>query len=945
MADVHIQPKALLVDQSTQHPRSGAVGIKFLHLCLVMVLIVSTLMAGVQPVTGQSSTLRADALVIVNTTSGAYVHYEQWIKPYLDHFGIPYTIWDIATTPAVPDLESFAVIIIGHDQLDYMETYLSQTIQAQISLAVSEGTGLVNFDFDLAGGDFTPYYHYIQDIFNFTYYDAAPADIVSFNSSPALGGYITALQPLPISYTLRFPTILRGLNPDTGSATLASLGTDPLVVVDTYGLGRAVQWTTINWMGSGNLGPVSGMDDLVWRSIVWAARKPFVMQGMPPFVTFRIDDVVGPYTWVNTAVSHDFKPWVGIFMDTVTEIPTLKTLVDSGNVTASIHARSYNSSFYFDHLSGTDWPDAVMQQNYLDGTEWHTLHQIPISKVVVPHFYEIGTNAFEGLSDWGVEFILTPMLPGNPYGADRLLVGPFFEYSNPCGSGCGLPFYFADILPIPNHPEYDGDFHVVITEIRDIGGYEWFPSDEPGYLQDTIDRGVAQLKRALDGMELATIFTHEEFILSITDENWDTIMAGVAAGVASYQPEYVTLDYASQYVRATLTSQISSSIYNPLTGNLDTTLTGSTDMPTRFYLFTETAGNIFSQFVDVPTFSGSTLVSTAFSGGLPHTISGNAGVAGATLNYTGGVPVTADGTGAYSLTVPYGWSGSVTPTRPGSTFTPASRSYVNATTDFTAQNYTANPVTYTISGNAGVAGATLNFTGGTPVTADGSGNYSLTVPYNWSGSVTPSLSAYVFSPPSRSYTNLLASQSEQDFLASNTTTISIPLLAGWNMVSINIHPLSTAATDVLASLEGNYDLVYAWDASLTSNNWLRADNIPFSEDNLTHIDETTGLWIHLTAPDTLEVTGTYPVSTTIPLSVAGGGWNLVGYPSGSTADPASVLSSNTTLVFSYRLSDAADPWKLFDVTSPPITNDLTEMMPTWGYWIQVSADQSWTVNY
>ncbi|MDO9300243.1 MAG: hypothetical protein Q7T89_02630, partial [Anaerolineales bacterium] len=46
---------------------------------------------------------------------------------------------------------------------------------------------------------------------------------------------------------------------------------------------------------------------------------------------------------------------------------------------------------------------------------------------------------------------------------------------------------------------------------------------------------------------------------------------------------------------------------------------------------------------------------------------------------------------------------------------------------------------YTISGNAGIGGATLKYTDGTPknVTADDSGNYSLTVPSDWSGSVTP----------------------------------------------------------------------------------------------------------------------------------------------------------------------------------------------------------------
>jgi hypothetical protein len=829
--------------------------------------------------------------------------------------------------------------------LDHYNTYLTPAIQAEISLAVSQGTGLVNFDFDLSTGDFQDYYYFVHDIFNFEFYQADPATIVSFNPTPSLGGYITSLQVPGTSYTLRHEVPLVGVIPDVGSATLSNLGTDPLVVVDTYGLGRAVQWTTINWMGSSNLGPVSGLDDLVWRSIVWAARKPFVLQGMPPFVTFRIDDVVGPYTWVSTAIDYGLKPWLGIFMDVVTDIPTLKSLVDSGNTTLSIHARSYNNSFYFDHVAGTDLPTAVVEQNYIDGTNWHIQNQIPISKVVVPHYYEIGTNTFEGLSDWGVEFILTPMLPGNPYGADRLLVGPFFEDSNPCGSGCGLPFYYADILPIPGHPEYEGDFHVVITEIRDIGGYEWFPSDEPGYLQDTIDRGVAQLKRALDGMELATVFTHEEFILSITDENWETIMAGLVAGVASYQPEYVTLDYASQYVRATLTSQIASSIYNPLTGNLDTTLTGSTDMPTRFYLFTESAGTISSQFVNVPAFSGTALVSTPFAGGSYYIITGNAGVAGATLNYTGGSPVTADGSGAYLLTVPEHWSGTVTPSLAGYAFTPSSRVYSDVTANLSGQDYTANPIMLTISGNTGAAGAILNFTGGSPVTADATGDYSLSVPYNWSGTLTPSLAGYTFYPASLSYTNLLAGQVNQNYSASSTTTISIPLLAGWNMVSINVHPLSTISTDVLASLEGNYDLVYAWDASVSTNNWLSLDNVPYSQDSLTYIDETMGLWIHLTAPDTLEVTGTHPVSTAIPLSVAGGGWNLVGFPAGTPGDPASVLSSNTTLVFSYRSADTADLWKMYDVNVPLFLNDLTEMMPTWGYWIQVSADQSWTVNY
>jgi hypothetical protein len=74
-----------------------------------------------------------------------------------------------------------------------------------------------------------------------------------------------------------------------------------------------------------------------------------------------------------------------------------------------------------------------------------------------------------------------------------------------------------------------------------------------------------------------------------------------------------------------------------------------------------------------------------------HQISGNAGVAGATLSYTDGVMKTATSAadGNYSLTVSYGWWGTVTPSKPGFSFLAVKRSYAFVTGDLTAQNYAA----------------------------------------------------------------------------------------------------------------------------------------------------------------------------------------------------------------------------------------------------------------
>src|SRR6185436_14807497 len=98
------------------------------------------------------------------------------------------------------------------------------------------------------------------------------------------------------------------------------------------------------------------------------------------------------------------------------------------------------------------------------------------------------------------------------------------------------------------------------------------------------------------------------------------------------------------------------------------------------------------------------------------TISGNVGVPGATLSYTDGTPqtVTSDASGNYSIIVPSGWTGTITPSKPIYSFLPASRNYANLTTNQTSQNYTATLITYNITGNAGVAGATLGYTDNGP---------------------------------------------------------------------------------------------------------------------------------------------------------------------------------------------------------------------------------------
>jgi glucose/arabinose dehydrogenase len=73
----------------------------------------------------------------------------------------------------------------------------------------------------------------------------------------------------------------------------------------------------------------------------------------------------------------------------------------------------------------------------------------------------------------------------------------------------------------------------------------------------------------------------------------------------------------------------------------------------------------------------------------------------------------------------------------------------------------------TISGNAGVSNVTLSYSDGASKTvkSQSTGGYSLTVPNNWTGTVTPSHPCFTFNPTSLSYSNVTTSQTGQNYTA------------------------------------------------------------------------------------------------------------------------------------------------------------------------------------
>jgi hypothetical protein len=170
-----------------------------------------------------------------------------------------------------------------------------------------------------------------------------------------------------------------------------------------------------------------------------------------------------------------------------------------------------------------------------------------------------------------------------------------------------------------------------------------------------------------------------------TDERGVPRPVGTACDIGAYEFAYsiggstviggVTLTFTDGTVKhVTSASNGSYSIFVPYnwSGTVKPTKTGYTFSPANRTYTNVTANKTSQNYTPLVT------------------ITGNTGDAGVVLHYTNvtAKTVTSASNGRYTITVHYGWSGPVTPTKTGVTFNPANRTYPSLTANQTAQDYT-----------------------------------------------------------------------------------------------------------------------------------------------------------------------------------------------------------------------------------------------------------------
>jgi hypothetical protein len=551
------------------------------------------------------------ALVIVNSFSAPYyAEYETYIKPYLNWFGIPYDICDI-NSMTLPDFNNYAIIIFGHRNVypsgDYPIT--------DMETAVNGGVGLYSFDphlFDFPSdfnAESVPQPEVISSQINlFTdHFITQYHQVDEYNTTNNVVNLLVNTPQPTITISATSLSLVGGVTLATMSD---GVNTEPLLQVADYGSGhgRIVKWSSYDWAFDAKLGAVMGMDDIVWRGIVWAARKPFVMQGLPPMMTMRMDDVKGSWggssiaenlEWLKISNEYGFIPWCGTFINNLTQatINTLRDLINNGRTTASPH------SFNTDNFIYSNWDNSALDipQNVRDASKFYHDNGLTISKFLVPHWYLISSDALTEIRNMGIEFIGTDLpldLTINTYPGNWLNCGPY-RINRYGYAGYSQAFFYGGYV------NWGGgnNFFICLSEMRDIvtdfgiGGGEWIPTS---FVITTSNQAVRHLRRALSSMVLPTLFTHEYQLDVIQPAGWRLTLDRITSAINSYNPEYKSMDDAVKYVRAKVNINLTNVTVDNNNEIISISCSGVNDMETKCYLFTESNNVMSYRLITLP---------------------------------------------------------------------------------------------------------------------------------------------------------------------------------------------------------------------------------------------------------------------------------------------------------------------------------------------------------
>ncbi len=567
-------------------------------------------------------------VLLVDRARSEYLQLPEAVFAALEHFGIPYYLWDIGSQDITAlDLSSVAALVVAQEHLG---PALSSTAVAHILSGVErDGTGLVILDGDLAGYD--PLLRHAVGLRGAGRSGQIPTSDADGIVITRSDHFITSTQEAGVVHRLRTPaplTLARAEEPDLEVLAI-SLTEAPALVARRMGAGRVVQWLVSPkiWTRS-YLGHAHGLDDLFWKSIVWVARKPFAMLRMPPFVRLRIDDCHGLWrsaadlAFVDVLNEFGHRPTLCVCLRALTPegAARARQLFVEGRADFAPHTLAPGTGLFY---GPGDRPYTVEEIRVLMAEMDDTFRRWGIvpSRILSDHDHEWTPAVVPFLRERGIVFKMNVTLPGERW-------GDIHEDWRP--APYGSMSYAMDFLPAP----YD-DFFVVFNHYPTFdaaraylpGGERFLYNRAGGFGEQTWDflngltlplrpandvdaaaRRLAEHTRlGLNSLFFGGSITHSHFTQALAPGEWRALLERYEALTSRLPKRNVSYDHIAHYARARHTTRLIRVDRTP-TGEVSCILAGRTPMPLEVAVYADRKGEVVEHWAEVPPFEGALTV-------------------------------------------------------------------------------------------------------------------------------------------------------------------------------------------------------------------------------------------------------------------------------------------------------------------------------------------------
>lgn len=573
------------------------------------------------PAVGPDQQAEGNGCLLVMVNSADRERYDQ-VGPTtlsaLGHFGIPFAVTDLGLSDLdLSRLEHHACILLAQSGMGQSLTGARGTA---IHDAVLGGVGLVSLDHQLQ--------RYEGPLLDTLLGPLACVGTLTRSALRVGNGehFVTADRNSPSVTRLGRPVEVTAVR--TAGWTqpepplLATLDHAPAMLTRTCGRGRAVQWLVSAELWSEDvLGHAGGLDDFFWRSIAWAARKPFVMRAMPPFLVALIDDCSSSYNhfgYLDPFVRHGYLPHLELFLDDINRVfhqerdldsRALKASYDEGLVGIAAHAFAYNRQIYYDHDREADHDNELIARNFERFDQTFSSWGIRPSSFLNAHFGEIGINALPYLLERGIRFCGGI----HPFGE------AWFGQDKPRLAWKPAPYGRRGFLfdYVPGHPEFFAAKAQIepveyTTQQRAAADCLWGNTIFWGENRET--NIAAAARQAVQQMTLGwnsgfygCLYTHEQRLAVLSMGELEQLLDLVEAAVKRFSPIPRKLEDVAAYAQSRHESSLAAVWIDPRAGQVSCTLTGQADLATCLQVFEE-GPEIGRRMVNVPPFVGTVTV-------------------------------------------------------------------------------------------------------------------------------------------------------------------------------------------------------------------------------------------------------------------------------------------------------------------------------------------------